>query len=126
MVAKQDLGSVLGEHAPQPAGVIEHPDLADTGQGDRPRPVTVSDPDRRRPALGVLVAQPKRRHSTGFLLEPREPNPLTSAFPGTRIRPGFKAFTAIGGGFFEHLLTHLAAPRQAGHDRLGWCRRYRR
>jgi hypothetical protein len=80
---KEDLRPILGQHAPQPAGVVMHTDLADTGQSDRPRPVVIADADGRRAALGVLVAQPKRRHSTGFLLEAWKPNPLAFAFART-------------------------------------------
>ncbi|MEB3031728.1 hypothetical protein [[Mycobacterium] nativiensis] len=86
-----------------------HGDAADAGQGDGAWPVAIADADRRTSGFGVFVAQPKRRHRGGLLLEPREPDPLALAFPGTRIRPGFQSFAAVDGGFFEHLLTPVCA-----------------
>lgn len=68
--------------------VVVHGDLADAGHGDRPRPVVVADADRRGLAFRVLVAQSKRRHRGGFLLQPREPHPAAAAFcgPGSQTR----------------------------------------
>jgi hypothetical protein len=70
-----DFGAILGKHALQPAGVVVHRDWPYTGQGHRPLPAVVTDPDSRWASLGVFVAQPKRQHSGGFLLEPREADP---------------------------------------------------
>src|ERR1700722_19525549 len=95
------------------------PDLPDYRQGDRAGPIVIADPYRWWPALGVLVAQPKRRRHTGFLLESGEPDPLTLALTRSRIRPCAQCPPAIHGGFLEHLLTHLPPPRQPGHPRLG-------
>ncbi|MGH3961463.1 hypothetical protein [Mycobacterium sp.] len=76
---EQDFRAVLGEHAPQPAGVIVHPDGSDAGQCDRPGPVVIPYPDRGWFALEMLVAQPKRRDVAGLLLEPREADPFPFA-----------------------------------------------
>jgi hypothetical protein len=78
---EQDLGPVLSEHAPQPAGVIMRRDRPDSGQGDRTRPVVVVDPDRRRTTVGVLVAQPKRRHRPVFFLKREKPTRLPLRLP---------------------------------------------
>ena len=79
----------------------------------------IADPDRRRAALRVLVAQPKRRHHSGFLLELREADPFAFALTRAGVRPGGQRPTAVHGGFFEHLLAYLGPPRQPGHHHLG-------
>jgi hypothetical protein len=71
----------------------------------------------------VLVAQPKRRHHAGFLLEAGKPHPLAPALTRATVRPGSQRPPAINGGFLEHLLTHLAPPRQSGNHNPGFTRR---
>ena len=44
---EQDLRAALGQHAPQPAGVVVYPRLADARQGHRTRSIVIADPDRR-------------------------------------------------------------------------------
>src|ERR1700722_11940642 len=95
------------------------PDLPDYRQGDRAGPIVIADPYRWWPALGVLVAQPKRRRHTGFLLESGEPDPLTLALTRSRIRPCAQCPPAIHGGFLEHLLTHL--PRHGSPVTRVWA-----
>jgi len=114
-----DLRAAVGQHAAQPAGVLVHRDRADAGQEDRPGAVPVADADRWFAAFGVFVAQPKRWHRPGFLLEARKTDPATLPFARPRIRPGFQPLTQIDRGFFEHLLTHLRPPRQPGHPDRG-------
>jgi hypothetical protein len=75
---EEDFRPIFGDHAPQPAGVVMHSKGSDAGQRDRAGPV-FADADRRGFALGVLVAQPKRRDVAGFLFEPREPDPVAFA-----------------------------------------------
>src|SRR5271163_355393 len=114
-----DFGPTLGEHAPQTAGVIMHSDWTDAGQRDRAGPAVIADTDRRWLALGMFVAQPKRRHPDGFLLETRKPDSFAFAIPRPGLRPAFQPLAQVDGGFFEHLLTHLVPPRQPGHHGLG-------
>src|SRR6185295_6990870 len=73
---EQDFGPVLGQHAPQPAGVVMHADLPDTGQCDRAGPLAVADANRRWLVLGVFVAQPKRRHGTASVFFLNRGNPI--------------------------------------------------
>ena len=115
---EQDLGPVLGEHAPQPAGVVMHPDLPDAGQRDRAWAVVVAHADCRGLVRAVLVAQPKRLRRTDFLLEAREPDSLAFSLTAARVRPGLKPFAEVCGGFLEYLLTHLGAPGQTRHHRV--------
>src|SRR5271163_3674137 len=96
-----------------------HTDLPDTGQRDGAGTAVVADPDRRQLALGVFVAQPKRRDVAGFFLEPRKPDPLACALTRAGIRPRRQALTEVDGGFLEHLLTHLVPAGQTRHRRLG-------
>ena len=100
-----------------------HADLPDSGQSDRAWAVVVADPDRRRAAFGMFVAQPKRRCHAGFFLEAREADSLSCALAGARVRPGGQRPAAVHGGFLEHLLAHLRAPGQAGHHDLGFAGR---
>ena len=83
------------------------------------RAVAVADPDRRRTAFGVLVAQPKRRGRPGLLLEPRETDPPARALAAAGIRPRRQCPTEVDGGFLEHLLAHFGPPRQAVHPQFG-------
>ena len=106
---EQDLGAVLGEHAPQPAGVVMHPDLPDAGQGDRAGAAACRRPGSPTGGLlGVLVAQPKRRHRTGLLLEAGKADPLAFALTERESDHAASALPAVHGGFLEHLLAHPA------------------
>ena len=116
---EQDLGAVVCEHAPHPAGVVMHPDLPDSGQGDRAGAVLVADPNRRPALLRVLIAEPKRRHRTGLLLEAGKAHPLAFALTGPRVQPRRQCSPAVHRAFLEHLLTDRGPPRQAGHHGLG-------
>jgi len=59
MVANRIFALPFRQHAPQPAGVVMHHDLADAGEGDRAGTVVVTDTDCLQAAFAVLVAQPK-------------------------------------------------------------------
>ena len=102
-----DLGPAFGEHAPQPAGVVMHPDLPDAGQRDRAGAVVVADADRRRTSLGCLLRSRNDGTATGFLLEAGKAHSLAFALAGSGVRPGFEPLTQIDRGFLEYLLAHL-------------------
>jgi hypothetical protein len=67
----------------------------------------------------VFVAQPKRCDRRGFLLEAGKSDPIAFALTGSELRPGRQRAAAVHGGFLEHLLAHLGAPRQPGHPHIG-------
>ena len=89
---EQDLGPVRRPACGEAAGCHRAHRVRQTpGRVNRPRPIVLTDPGS--PALkafGVLVAQPKRRYGTGFLLEAGEPNSVAFAFARAGIRPGFQ------------------------------------
>ena len=78
---EQDLGPALGEHAPQPAGVVMHPDLPDAGQRDRAWAVVVADPDRRRLPLGCLLRSRNDGAAPVFFLKRGNPTRLPLRLP---------------------------------------------
>jgi len=78
----------------------------------------LADANRGRLALSVFVAQPKRWHRNGFLLEAGKSDFSASALSAARIRPGPKPVAEVHCRFFEYLLVHPCPPDQAGHHDL--------
>ncbi|MCV7267916.1 hypothetical protein [Mycolicibacterium doricum] len=65
-------------------------------------------PDRGGFAVGVFVAQPKRRNSPG-LLEPGKSDSLAFALARSRVRPRLETFAEVDGGFFKHTVAASTA-----------------
>ena len=65
--------------------------------------------------LRVLIAEPKRRHRTGLLLEAGKAHPLAFALTGPRVQPRRQCSPAVHRAFLEHLLTR-PRPATAGRS----------
>lgn len=118
---EQNARPAFAEHAPQLARVVEHLDGADTGQGDRTRPV-LPEADRRPHAvlgLGGLVPHPKGPALVVPLLEPRVPDGATRTLAAPGVGPRLERPAEVDDSFFEDLSADLRAPSQARNLNLG-------
>lgn len=86
------------------------------GKVYRPGNPIVAEADYGPTGLGDFVAQPERWGGRILALELRESGLPAFSFARAGIGEGA---TAVHGGFFEHLLSHLITPHQAGHVNLG-------
>src|SRR5215211_2421013 len=92
------------QEPPQPAGVVVHPDRADSRQCHRPG-ITVTDPN----AI-VVVAEPEGFAAPALLLSPGEPDLAAPTLAGPRVLVGGERAAEVAGGFLEYLRGDLAPP----------------
>ena len=117
---EQDLGAVFGQHAPQPAGVIMHADLPDSGQGYRAgRSLSPTRIAGGRP-LGCLLRSRNDGTTPVFFLKRGKPTRLPLRLPERESDQAASARRS------PQRLPRTPAgtprpPRQAGHHDLGFA-----